>query len=104
MKIYGVKCHMKAELIIRYRQVYADGCIAEAVVWRVPSPVPPSEHSVKYRLFYGRQGERLIGYDNERGKGDHRHLAGREESYTFVSIDQLMTDFIADITALRGGS
>lgn len=46
----------------------------------------------------------MIGYDNERGKGDHRHIAGREETYIFVSIDQLMTDFIADITALRGGS
>ena len=95
---------MNAELIIRYRQVYADGAIAEAVVWRVPSPVSPSNHNIKYRLFYGRSGERLIGYDNERGKGDHRHLAGREETYIFVSIDQLMMDFIADITALRGGS
>ena len=95
---------MKAELIIRYRQVYADGAIAEAVVWRVPSPVPPSDHDIKYRLFYGRAGERLIGYDNERGKGDHRHIDGREEACTFISIEQLMTDFIAEITALRGGS
>jgi len=91
-------------LIIRYRQVYADGAIAEAVVRKVPTPVPRSDHSIKYRLFYGRAGVRLIGYDNERGKGDHRHIAGREYGYTFVSIDQLMTDFIADITALRGGS
>ena len=33
---------MRAELVIRYRQVYADGAIAEAVVWKVPTPVPPS--------------------------------------------------------------
>ena len=52
---------MKAELIIRYRQVYGDGAIAEAVVWRVPSPVPPSDHDLKYRLFYGKAGERLVG-------------------------------------------
>jgi len=95
---------MKAELIIRYRQVYADGAIAEAVVWRVPTPVPPSDHSIKYRLFYGRAGVRLIGYDNERGKGDHRHIAGREYAYIFESIDKLMADFIADIIAVRGGS
>jgi Family of unknown function (DUF6516) len=94
---------MKATLIIRYRQVYADGAIAEAVVWRVPNPVPPSEHSIKYRLFYGQAEKRLIGYDNERGKGDHRHIDGQEEPYTFVSIEQLMTDFISEITKLRGG-
>jgi predicted transcriptional regulator len=26
-------------------------------------------------LFYGFPGNRLAGYDNERGKGDHRHPA-----------------------------
>lgn len=102
--IYGTIRHMKAELIIRYRQIFADGAIAEAVVWKVPQPVPPSEHDIKYRLFYGRPANRMIGYDNECGKGDHRHIAGREEPYAFVSIEQLMTDFITEIKALRGGS
>lgn len=95
---------MKAELIIRYRQVFADGAIAEAEVWRVPSPVPPSEHDIKYRLFYGRAGFRMIGYDNERGKGDHRHVEGREEPDVFVSIERLMADFVRDIGMLRGGA
>jgi hypothetical protein len=95
---------MKAGLIIRYRQIFADGAIAEAVVWKVPKPVPPSEHDIKYRLFYGRLGNRMIGYDNERGKGDHRHIAGREGPYAFVSIEQLMTDFITEIKALREDS
>lgn len=95
---------MKADLIVRYRHVFADGAIAEAVIWKVPNPVPPSVHDLKYRLFYGKSGQRLIGYDNERGKGDHRHISGHEEPYTFISIEQLMTDFITEITTLRGGS
>lgn len=94
---------MKAQLIIRDRRIFADGCILEVVIWRVPVVVPPTEHGFKYHLFYGRPGERLVGYDNERGKGDHRHRAGREEPYVFSSIAQLLDDFEADVVALRGG-
>lgn len=88
--------HMKATLIHRRRSVYRKGII-EAVVWRVPQPVPPSEHPYKYRLVYVVNGERVVGYDNERGKGDHKHLRGAELPYEFKGPDQLMTDFLADI-------
>ncbi len=100
--IYGMLCHMKAELVIRDRRLLSDGAIIEIVVWKVPKPVPPTEHGWKYRLFYGRPGQRLVGYDNERGKGDHRHLLGDELSYVFVSLEQLLDDFEADIIAMRG--
>ena len=49
-------------------------------IWKVPSPVQGSAHELKYRLFYGYPGRRLVCYDNERGKGDHRHIDGREEA------------------------
>jgi Family of unknown function (DUF6516) len=68
----------------------------------VPSPVPPSTHDLKYSLFYGRPGVREIGYDNERGKGDHRHFQGVEISYRFRSVEQLMADFWSDVRKLRG--
>ena len=55
-------------------------------------PVPGSTHGLKYSLFYGRPGERLVGYDNERGRGDHRHLAGKEEPYSFSTPEQLIAD------------
>ncbi len=67
------------------------------MIWQVPQPVPPSEHPYKYRLVYVVDGERVVGYDNERGKGDHKHLLGAELPYTFTGPDQLMTDFLADI-------
>ena len=92
----------KAQLIIRDRILYDDGAILEMVIWRVPSPVPPSEHDLKYSLFYGHPGEKLVGYDNERGKGDHKHLNGVEESYTFSTLERLLDDFQADVEALRG--
>jgi len=71
-------------------------------IWRVNSPVPPSVHSLKDSLFYGRPGVREVGYDNERGKGDHRHLQGVETAYRFSSVERLMTDFWSDVHRLRG--
>lgn len=91
----------KAELLIRERVVYPDGARAEMVVWRVPSPVPPATHDFKYRLAYIVGDERIIGYDNERGKGDHRHFKGTESPYRFVSIDELLADFVAEVNAER---
>ena len=93
---------MDAELLYYRRIDYDDGAIVEMVLWRGPSPVPPSTHDLKYSLFYGRPGVREIGYDNERGKGDHRHLQGVEEPYIFSSVEQLMVDFWSDVRALRG--
>jgi Family of unknown function (DUF6516) len=93
---------MKAVLLFRERRLFDDGAIMEMTIWRVPSLVPPTTHGLKYSLFYGRPGVRLVGYDNERGKGDHRHLAGRELPYAFTSVERLMADFLADIRSLRG--
>jgi Family of unknown function (DUF6516) len=93
---------MKARLVLRRRTVLPDGAILEARIWIVPSPVPPSTHSLKYSLFYGYPGVRLVGYENERGKGDHKHLGEVEHCYSFVSIEQLLADFLADVSAERG--
>ena len=46
----------------------------------------------------------LVRYDNEAGKGDHRHVMGREESYRFVSVAKLRRDFEADIRKYGGGN
>jgi len=93
---------MKAELIFKQRIDYADGRIAELTIWRVPMPVQPSAHGLKYSLFYGRPGIREVGYDNERGKGDHRHFQGAETFYEFSTVEQLLNDFWSDVHTLRG--
>ena len=91
----------KAELLFQRRREFDDGAIMEMKIWQVPTPVPPTTHGLKYSLFYGRGGVRLVGYDNERGKGDHKHLGNVESPYPFSTVDQLMADFLADIQALR---
>ncbi len=91
----------RARLILQRKRVFDDGMIAEMVLWEVPSPVPGSVHRLKYSLFYGNEEGRLIGYDNERGKGDHRHYGPHQEAYGFTSPEQLMADFLADVRAAR---
>lgn len=71
------------------------------VVWQTPEPVPPSQHLFKYRLVFIRNGERVVGYDNERGKGDHKHLGNRELPYPFLDIDTLIADFLRDVEDMQ---
>jgi len=87
---------MKAKELFRVKAAHGDGTV-EIVIWQVPEPVPPSGHLYKYRLAYVVEGRRVVGYDNERGKGDHKHLGDREEAYHFVSPQQLMADFMAEV-------
>lgn len=82
--------------------MYADGAIREMVIWRLPKGDNERLHGLKYRLYYGYPGKCLVRYDNERGKGDHRHAEDQEEPYTFISVEQLVKDFRADIARLRG--
>ena len=75
---------MEATLIQSDKVVFADGAIREIIIWLVPTPVPPGSHSFKYRLVYIVGGVRVIGFDNERGGGDHKHLHGAETPYQFT--------------------
>ena len=92
---------MKAELITRFKDITPDGAIIELVIWKVPQPVPPTEHGYKYSAVYVVQGVRIVGFDNERGKGDHCHLDGEEIPYVFNSVEQLIEDFISAVDARR---
>jgi len=78
-----------------------DGSIVEMTIWRLQNVTDERPHGLKYSLYYGRNGVRIIGYDNERGKGDHRHVRSREEAYEFVSVEKLIADFIADVREIR---
>ena len=82
--------------------MYADGALREMVLWQVPRTAH-HQFGLKYRLYYGdSEGNCLVRYDNERGKGDHRHGIDREAPYQFIDVDALVADFLADIRRLRG--
>ena len=92
---------MPADLIVDFKDVTPEGGIIQMRVWKLPEPVPPSTHGFKYRLYYGLDGRRIVGFDNERGKGDHCHLDGRETPYAFVDVAHLIDDFIAEVEKRR---
>ena len=92
---------MKAEFVFRQKHRLDDGSIVEMVIWRVPESVAESAHRFKYRLYFGKDGRRIVSYDNERGKGDHRHLMEREASYRFTTPERLIADFLADVEKAR---
>ncbi|WP_296448184.1 toxin-antitoxin system TumE family protein [Rhodoferax sp. UBA5149] len=68
----------------------------------LPHATTERPHGLKYSLFYGRDGQRVVGYDNERGKSDHKHLRDVETRYKFVSVEKMVTDFLADVEKVRG--
>ena len=88
---------MKAKLLAHRKERNEDGHITELKAWIVPA-TEHTPHGLKYSVVYIVNGVRIIGYDNERGKGDHRHFAGVETPYAFISMAQLVKDFNADVT------
>ena len=92
---------MSARQIARAKEIRDDGSIVEIVIWELNSPLRPCEHHFKYRLFFGTAGECRIRYDNELGKGDHRHIGAHEEKYVFSTVDALLVDFERDVRNWR---
>jgi hypothetical protein len=88
---------MKAKPMIRRSEVRDDGSAIHLVLWELDEPLPPCRHRFKYRLAYVVAGVCVVRYDNERGKGDHRHFGDREEPYAFSTPRQLIADFMADV-------
>jgi len=99
----GKSINMKAELIARERLWLADGVKVEIVVWRLPRALPGSQHRFKYRLALVSHGLCVLRYDNEAGKGDHKHVDEREVPYRFIDLDTLQADFKADVETWIAG-
>ena len=92
---------MRARQVFRYRTVQ-NGVTVEMVIWALARPSAERPHGLKYRLYCGRGKRCLVRYDNETGKGDHRHYGNREEAYRFESLGKLLEDFRKDCTRLAG--
>ena len=92
---------MKAVKLLDSKHVFNDGAIQQLVIWELSEPVRGSQHAYKYRLYYGKNGARIVGYDNERGKGDHKHIHGAEYPYTFTDLEALVNAFLSDVKEAR---
>jgi hypothetical protein len=102
--IVGIISNMDAEPVLAQRLVLDESSFVELVIWRLREPVEGCAHDLKYRLAYVVEGICVVRYDNEAGKGDHRHVGGRDSSYRFRSFEALEVDFWADVAAWEGKS
>jgi hypothetical protein len=95
---------VKATLLLRDRVVLSERAFADIRIWRVPSSVRGSAHDLKYSLAFVVDRVCVLRYDNEAGKGDHRHtVEGREEAYRFAGMDILIEDFWKEVDAWMTG-
>ncbi|HLX61725.1 MAG TPA: DUF6516 family protein [Planctomycetota bacterium] len=92
---------MKARLLLKERRVVYEQAFAELVVWQVPAPLRGSAHSFKYRLAFVVNGKCVVRYDNETGKGDHKHIGTKQVPYVFSTPAQLLADFWRDVDRWR---
>lgn len=93
--------YMKAVLIYRRMETRADGVKLDMVIWQLPAPTEDRPQGVKYRLWAGRDGVTLVRYDNEAGKGDHKHVGAEEFPYVWRGMAALVEDFLNDVEALK---
>lgn len=92
---------MDAELLFRKRIILSGKAFVEMTVWKVPEPVRGSVHGFKYRLALISEGICMLRYDNEAGKGDHKHAGEREAAYHFTDLESLQADFWRDVEKWR---
>jgi hypothetical protein len=92
---------MKAELLLNERHILDARAFVDIVIWRLPQPTRGSDHPFKYRLALVVDSLCVLRYDNEMGKGDHRHVKDREEPYRFISTDALLADFWRDVEKME---
>jgi hypothetical protein len=87
----------RARQVLSRKLANNDGSILQLVIWELPEPLIGSSHCYKYRFYFGRDGIPIVRYDNERGKGDHRHYEGKQEFYIYIDLDTLLQDFLNDL-------
>jgi hypothetical protein len=97
----GIISNMKANLLLDERHVVAANAFVELIVWRLGARLPGSRHDYKYRLALVVDGRCVLRYDNESGKGDHRHAGKKEHSYVFSTPQRLLDDFWSEVDRWR---
>jgi hypothetical protein len=93
--------NMKAESLLKERRILSHNSFLDIVIWRIPQPLPGCRHRFKYRLAFVVDRVCILRYDNETGKGDHKHVGEKEVSYIFETLAKLVDDFLTDVNQWR---
>ena len=77
--------NMNARLMFNERYILSENSFVEMIVWLLSSTLSGSRHGFKYRLALVVDGNCVLRYDNEAGKGDHKHIGEDAKPYIFTS-------------------
>lgn len=93
---------MPATLLIKKRAYFPEeDAFTSITVWAVDPSIRGSQHEYKYSLAYVVHGVCVMRYDNEAGKGDHKHIGDTEFQVTFSGLADLVNQFFDDVNRLR---
>lgn len=92
--------HVLSELLYHLKRLLPEGDVLEIKIWKIPKSKEFPE-GIKYSLVYIHDDVRVIGYDNERGKGNHKHYYDKEEEINFKNWSELVEMFEDDVKSLR---
>jgi len=85
--------------IIYTRNVLSENELVEIKIWEIPKSNDFPE-GLKYSFVYVKDGIRILGYDNERKKGHHRHFKEEETETEFEGIWKLLSKFKEEVEKL----
>ena len=100
MVLHTIKEAWGAELIYYNKEATKEGDLIERIVWKIDKS-HDFPHGIKYRLVYIHNNKRILGYDNERMKGHHKHYFNKEIKCEFVSVEKLFEHFDEDVERAR---
>jgi hypothetical protein len=92
---------MAARSILNERQQVKADAFVSLRVWAVPEAVRGSTHAYKYALAFIVDGVCVLRFDNEAGKGDHKHIGAVEAAYHFTTPERLLADFWQEVDQRR---
>ena len=85
---------MKTIRIFYDKALLPNGAVAEMTIWQLPRATLERPRGLEYSLFYGYDDQRVVGYDNVRGKGDHKHIGALKARCKFESVEKMIADFL----------
>ena len=88
---------MKAESLMDERVILSKRAFVEITIWKLPTPIKSSAHQYKYRLAHVVDDVCVLRFDNEAGKGDHKHINEIEVPYQFTDLETLQADFWTEV-------
>jgi len=92
---------MDAELLFRKRIALSETKFVEMAVWKYPSLYEGARMGSNTDSRLVAEGVCVLRYDNESGKGDHKHIEEVEMAYRFTGLDSLQADFWQDVEIWR---